>query len=1013
MPIIQRSKKAILGLELQLNSMQFKIDDNAKKILDEVNRAMAQEADLSGKFDKVSSDIALLNSDSTTVGSIEYKILEKMNEQSNDDVYTKSDVDNLLAGKLDVDLVISTPSSTNKVVTQTELNAKADATSVYTKEDVDSKLDGKADINSTYTKTDVDNALALKANKDDVYTKTDVDSALGTKANSSDVYTKTDIDTYLSQKLDKDNTLSEVSSTNKLVTQTELATKANAVDVYTKTEIDDSLSKKVDVALVNAAISDDNKIVTQSDIALKANSSDVYTKTDIDSALAEKANKVNIGKIGPSLKVVDESSMADGYVLSYNATDDVIEYVSISSGDGDATIDDSQVSATTTWSSNKLEDLFDTKADKDDVYTKAEVDSKAAAASYGIKYSVDDIDARDALTDVEAGDLAVVNSDRNVYQYDGENWVQFFALDGVHNHDDLYYEKAEVDTFLAAKADKEDTYTKSDVDSLVATKADSTVAGKIGPSLKTVDESNIADGYVLSFNEETGKVEYVKPTSVGIDDNNVSDNTTYSSSKIENLAGTKANATDVYTKDDVDAALAKKLDTANTLSEVSSTNKLVTETELNLKADATSVYTKTEVDNALNNKVNTSDVLTTISDDNKIVTQSDIAGKANVDDVYSKADTDSLLAGKANVDDVYNKTEIDDKMSNVLTTDEVVSAVSDDNKIVTQTELNLKADATNVYTKTEADELLGTKIDSSNTVSPVSSTNKVVTETELAAKVDKTSLKTATSDSNKIMTEYDVAAAITANNDAQPSMPMLVVDRPVMDTKSVNDNVYVFTFPLSKTPYGTVCVNDEITIYNFDGDGQSIIYEGVTLFSDKHGEITAVLASSDEEDNYKGKTIKVCYLTTDTTVAPGTDEAHPIIINAGVELEDQGDGTTTYQIDFSKGKFYSVVFDETENADGNGTDWYPVVSVVYDPTHAAHNGFNDSNDTDYEAELYLTPDDYANDEAKSTAWPGYQDEVQYIDYNWTMALEADSNDDTGMIYNLSFTRGDSVGGGAL
>ena len=47
-------------------------------------------------------------------------------------------------------------------------------------------LDAKADASTTYTKTEVDTALLNKANSSDVYTKTAADSLLSAKANASD-----------------------------------------------------------------------------------------------------------------------------------------------------------------------------------------------------------------------------------------------------------------------------------------------------------------------------------------------------------------------------------------------------------------------------------------------------------------------------------------------------------------------------------------------------------------------------------------------------------------------------------------------------------------------------------------------------------------------------------------------------------------------------------------------------------------------------------------------------------
>ena len=66
-------------------------------------------------------------------------------------------------------------------------DSKADASSVYTKDEINGFLDDKADSADVYTKTEADNLLNAKANSADVYTKTETDNLLNAKANSADV----------------------------------------------------------------------------------------------------------------------------------------------------------------------------------------------------------------------------------------------------------------------------------------------------------------------------------------------------------------------------------------------------------------------------------------------------------------------------------------------------------------------------------------------------------------------------------------------------------------------------------------------------------------------------------------------------------------------------------------------------------------------------------------------------------------------------------------------------------
>ena len=76
----------------------------------------------------------------------------------------------------------------------------AEASTVYTKEEVNDLLDDKADSADVYTKTEADNLLNNKANSADVYSKTEADNLLSAKANAADVYAKSE--TYTQKQVD-------------------------------------------------------------------------------------------------------------------------------------------------------------------------------------------------------------------------------------------------------------------------------------------------------------------------------------------------------------------------------------------------------------------------------------------------------------------------------------------------------------------------------------------------------------------------------------------------------------------------------------------------------------------------------------------------------------------------------------------------------------------------------------------------------------------------------------------
>lgn len=107
---------------------------------------------------------------------------------------------------------------------QSTLDSKANASTTYTKTEVNDALSSKANRSHTHTISNITNlqtTLNNKAEKSSTYTKTQVDTALSSKADSSDTYTKTEVDTALSSK-------------------------ANASTTYTKTEVNNALNGKAD-----------------------------------------------------------------------------------------------------------------------------------------------------------------------------------------------------------------------------------------------------------------------------------------------------------------------------------------------------------------------------------------------------------------------------------------------------------------------------------------------------------------------------------------------------------------------------------------------------------------------------------------------------------------------------------------------------------------------------------------------------------------------------------------------
>ena len=219
------------------------------------------------------------------------------------DVYTKNEITTKL-GDYATTAAVAAKANASDVYTKTEIGdtllsyakvsdvaLKANASDVYTKNEITTKLGGYA------TTT----AVALKADAENVYTKSAIDTTLGSYAKSADVYTKSEIDLTLGSYAKSENVYT------KSAIDTTLGSYAKTSDVYTKSAIDTTLgdyAKSKDVYTKNDITTMLGNYATTTAVAAKADAENVYTKNEITTKLGDYAT---------TAVVADKANVSDVY----------------------------------------------------------------------------------------------------------------------------------------------------------------------------------------------------------------------------------------------------------------------------------------------------------------------------------------------------------------------------------------------------------------------------------------------------------------------------------------------------------------------------------------------------------------------------------------------------------------------------------------------------------------------------------------------------------------------------
>ena len=232
-------------------SLSGKADTSA--VTEAISAAVSGKADSSAVTQEVSAAVSGKADSSAVTEEINAAVSGKADS---DDVYTKTETNNLLDSKQDTLIAGENITISGNVISST--GGSGGLTPQEAQTMIDESISGKAD--TTAVTEAISSAVSGKANSDDVYTKTETNSLLESKQNVLEAGENITISGNV------------ISSTGGGLTPQEAQTmidqsisgKANTNDVYTKAQTDSAITASV---------------------SGKANSDDVYTKRQTDDAI--------------------------------------------------------------------------------------------------------------------------------------------------------------------------------------------------------------------------------------------------------------------------------------------------------------------------------------------------------------------------------------------------------------------------------------------------------------------------------------------------------------------------------------------------------------------------------------------------------------------------------------------------------------------------------------------------------------------------------------------------------
>lgn len=331
----------------------------------------------------------------------------------------------------------------------------------------------------------------------------------------------------------------------------------------------------------------------------------------------------------------------------------------------------------------------------------------------------------------------VVKTVETEYFIKNDNYVDSTCTGGTVDS----YSKSEIDLKLSLKANVSDVFNKLEINSMLSTKANKSDIPNIA-NLATKDElklkANSIDVYSkveidAKFDniEEVDLSDYYTKTQVDekiADAGTVDLSSYYKKNEVDNKLTTKVDviagkmlSSNDYTNED-----KSKLQSLSNYDDTSIKQLIAT------KADANNVYTKNEVDkkidDAVTGQIDLSDYYKKVEIDSKLSEKADIS---DIPDISAMA-TKTELATKANSSDVYTKSEVNDLIDSIETSGSTVDLTNYYKKDEVNTLLANKADASAMSTMATKDEL-STKADTSDVYSKNQTYNRAEIDEKIAS----------------------------------------------------------------------------------------------------------------------------------------------------------------------------------------------------------------------------------------------------------------------------------------